>query len=153
MRQTLSSYLGHFKHANSFKLSRSLFEKYPYLKDIFSIDDEGSLLPLYEPSFEPENFSEQYKWVTDHYGIYCIFFQVGRYCEFYQRQAELYGRTFGLKLDKSKRMFGLQCGFPVRYLKDFKKRALLSGMPYIVVGERGYYPSGLKKRVVTEICK
>jgi hypothetical protein len=68
LRQTLASYLGHFKHANAFRLIRSLFEKY-------------------------------------------------------------------------------------RYLKGFKAKALNAGVPYVVVGERGYYHSGLKKRVVTEIFK
>jgi len=42
---------------------------------------------------------------------------------------------------------------PVRALKDFKENTLHAGMAYVVVGERGYYPSGLKKRVITEIFR
>jgi hypothetical protein len=48
---------------------------------------------------------------------------------------------------------GVQCGFPVRYLKEFKAKTLNAGVPYVVVGERGYYPSGLKKRIITEIYR
>ncbi|MBI4848583.1 MAG: hypothetical protein HY808_08440 [Nitrospirae bacterium] len=48
---------------------------------------------------------------------------------------------------------GMQCGFPIRRLKEFKGKALNAGVPYVVVGERGYYPSGLKKRMITEIYK
>lgn len=96
-------------------------------------------------SLQPCGANVQYKWVTGSYGDYCIFFQVGRFGEFYGPQAERYGKTFGLKLEEGKRMPGIQCGFPVRYLKVFKKRAFQAGMPYVVVGERGYYHSGLKK--------
>ena len=32
-----------------------------------------------------------------------------------------------------------------------ERKALFEGQPYIVVAERGYYPAGLKKRVVTGI--
>lgn len=153
LRQTLASYLGHFRHADAYRLTRSLFEKYAYLRDIFSIDDNGNLGPLYEPPFEPASLRGQYKWVTGRYGDYCIFFQVGRFCEFYGPQADRYGRPFGLKLEEGKRMPGIQCGFPVRYLTVFKKRLFQAGMPYVVVGERGYYPLGLKKRVITEIFR
>jgi len=50
-------------------------------------------------------------------------------------------------------MTGMHCGFPVRRLKEFKAKAFNAGVPYVVVGERGYYPSGLKKRVITEIYR
>jgi retron-type reverse transcriptase len=160
LRQTLASYLGHFKHADSYRLTQSLFEKYTYLKDIFAVDEEGHLRPLYEPLAEPASLRGQYRWVTDRYKGYCVFFQVGRFCEFYGLQAERYGKFFGLSpltpalSPKGRgRNVGTLCGFPVRYLKEFKTKALNLGAPYVVVGERGYYPSGLKKRVITEIFK
>lgn len=153
LRQTFASYLGHFRHANAHRLVSSLFEKYRYLKDIFVVDNKGCLRPLYEPPFEPANLRGQYRWAVERYGGHCIFFQVGSFCEFYGRQAERYGGFFGLKPQTGTRMNALQCGFPVRYLKEFKEKAFQSGMPYIVVGERGYYPSGLKKRIVTEIFR
>jgi len=151
LRQTLASYLGHFKHANSYRLIRGLFEKYRYLKYIFAVDDNGCLLPLYEPPFEPETLRGQYTWAAKQYCDHCIFFQVGSFCEFYGAQAERYGGFFGLKPQTGTRMNSTQCGFPVRYLRDFKKKALQAGLPYVVVAERGFYPAGLKKRVVTEI--
>ncbi len=167
LRQILASYLGHFKHANAYKLTRSLFEKYAYLKDIFTVNNEGRLIPLYEPPFEPANMWRQYRWAVEQYGGHCIFFQVGKFCEFYGEQAERYGRFFGLTpltptslraptvgSHKGRgRNTGMQCGFPVRYMKEFKAKALNAGVPYVVVGERGYYPSGLKKRIITEIYR
>ncbi len=160
LRQTLASYLGHFKHADSYRLIHSLFEKYTYLKDIFAVDEEGHLRPLYEPPFEPATLRGQYRWVTERYNGYCIFFQVGSFCEFYGEQAKRYGKFFGLSpltpplSHKGRgRNVGTLCGFPVRYLKEFKAKAHNAGLPYVVVGERGYYPAGLKKRVITEIVR
>jgi len=42
-------------------------------------------------------------------------------------------------------------GTPMRMLKEFKRRSLLACQPYILVAESGYYPSGVKRRVITEI--
>lgn len=53
----------------------------------------------------------------------------------------------------SKPMITVRPARPVRALKDFKENTLHAGMAYVVVGERGYYPSGLKKRVITEIFR
>jgi len=39
----------------------------------------------------------------------------------------------------------------MRMLKEFKRRSLLACQPYILVAESGYYPSGVKRRVITEI--
>jgi len=160
LRQTLASYLGHFNHADAYKLTRSLFERYRYLKDIFTVNNDNCLVPLYEPPFEPANLRGQYNWVMKQYHGSCIFFQVGKFCEFYGEQAESYGKFLGLSTADSPNttgqagragMTGMRCGFPVRYLKNFKPKALNAGLPYVVVGERGCYPSGLKKRIITEI--
>jgi hypothetical protein len=153
LRQMLASYWGHFRHANAHTLAYRLFDKYDYLKDIFVLDDEGRLCPFYEPPFEPATMQSQYGWASGQYGGYCIFFQVGRFCEFFGDQAERHGPFFGLRPQTGHRMAGIQCGFPVRNLKTFKTKAFQAGMPYVVVGERGYYPSGLKKRVITEIFR
>ena len=151
LRQTLASYLGHFKHANTHRLVGNLIEKYGYLKHIFSVGKGYRLIPLYEPTFRPYRLASQYRWFNETYNDYCLFFQVGRFCELYGIQAERYANLFGLKTGKDARGQGKQCGFPMRMLKRFKERALIACQPYIVVAESGYYPSGLKRRVITEI--
>ena len=268
LRQTLASYLGHFKHANAHRLTRCLFAKYPYLKELFTLaasdceppvypspdasrhplprrgegfplvdisanlhrnspvflpplqgegrvgdgvrhrnsasyrksphpppdlplegggtkspklavmpmvgmthpergprvdlrgrrrrDDERivpKIQPLYEPLSAPSCLKDQYEWAARCYAGYCVFFQVGRFCEFYGEQAERHGRFFGLEIRPTGRLKRVQCGFPLRCLKGFKKRAYRAGRSYVVIGERGYYASGLKKRVVTELCR
>jgi len=68
-------------------------------------------------------------------------------------RAERFAPLFRMKMMKEIRGMGRQCGFPVRMLKNFKRKALFEGQPYIVVAERGYYSAGLKRRVITEILK
>lgn len=166
LRQILASYIGHFKHANAHNLTKSLFEKYPYLKYIFTLDESDKLVPQYEPPLSPSNLRSQYRWFIERYRDYCLFFQIGRFCEFYGKEAEPYDNDyqslsraerfaplFRMKMMKEIRGMGRQCGFPVRMLKNFKRKALFEGQPYIVVAERGYYSAGLKRRVITEILK
>ncbi|MDK9719074.1 MAG: reverse transcriptase domain-containing protein [Trichlorobacter sp.] len=151
LRQTLASYLGHFRHANARQLIRGLFKKFVWLQELFSLDTDCRLHPCYEPTSIPANLKEQYCWVAEQYSGLCIFFQVGRFCEWYGEQAEHFSRFFGLALQKDRRGLGSTCGFPLRLLQSFKKRIRAACVPYVVIGERGYYPTGLKKRVVTEL--
>jgi len=152
LRQTIASYLGHFKHANAHRLITNLFQKYDYLKDIFSVGKGPRLIPLYEPLFEPHGLASQYRWFQETYKDFCIFFQMGRFCEFYGMQAKRFSSLFSLKKGEDSRGLGAQCGFPMRMLKEFKRQSLLACQPHVVVAESGYYPSGLKRRVITEMA-
>ncbi len=151
LRQTLASYLGHFKHADSHTLIQSIFEKYAFLKNIFSINNGYLLVPLYEPDFKPYHLRRQYRWFIGRYKDYCIFFQVGNYIEFYGLQAEKYASLFALKVRNGMRGMGKQSGFPIKMLKRFKRRALHAHWQYIVVAESGYYTTGLNRRIITKI--
>ena len=151
LRQTLASYLGHFSHANARQLIRGLFNTFVWLHELFALDAACRIYPCYEPTGLPASMKEQYFWAEQRYSGLCIFFQVGCFCEWYGEQAERFGRFFGLGLQQDKRGCGITCGFPLRLLKSFKKRVREACIPYVVIGERGYYPTGLKKRVVTEL--
>jgi len=150
LRQVLSSYLGHFLHANTYNLMRSVFEKNSWLKYIFSLHGYR-LVPLYEPAFTPRNLKEQYSWFVKKYGDYCILFQVGKFIELYGSQADKYAPVLNLVMSDGTRNIGKQAGFPIKMLKSVKRRLLRLRLPYIVAAEIGYYRSPLKQRVVTEM--
>lgn len=114
LRQTLASYLGHFRHANAYTLTNSLFDVCNFPGDIFALNDAGHLTPLYEPAVEPATLRWQYEWATERYGGGCVFFQVGKFCEFHGEQAERYGACFGLTPRPEGRLGLPQCGFPLR---------------------------------------
>jgi len=151
LRQMLASYLGHFKHANAHRLIEQVVQNYGYLNNIFSLGEGYRLIPLYEPPVKPHRLANQYRWFQKTYNDYRLFFQVGKFCEFFGTQAERCSSLFGLRLREDSRGLGTQCGFLLRMLETFKNRALRAGQPYAVVAESGYYPSGLKRRVITEI--
>jgi len=151
LRQTLASYQGHFRHANAYNLAHAIFTKTGFLKQVFSLEEGFRLLPANLPPFEPTGLKEQYRWFTVKFKGLCLFFQVGRFCEFHGVLAHRYAGLFGLKPGPGRRGMGLRAGFHVRSLKAFKRKAMLAGISYAVVAETGFYPSGLKKRAVTEV--
>lgn len=154
LRQTLASYLGHFKHANTHRLVRGLFEKHSYLNDLFRLkrqDNEYGLEPVIEPPTAPESLKGQYRWFENRYGGSCIFFQVGCYYEFYGGQALRYGGLLGLSSGPDKLGLGRQCGFPARFLSRYKSLCMRQGLSYVIIAEQGYYSAGLRRRMVTEI--
>jgi len=108
---------------------------------------------LIEPTVPPKRFRTQYSWFLRRYRDYCIFFQKGRFCEFYGRQAGKYSVILGLKRRWDIWGMGIKCGFPVRSLEKYKGKARAAGIPYVVVAESGYYKSGIKRRVITEIVQ
>ena len=80
----------------------------------------------------------------------CIFFQVGRFTEFFGRQARMACRLFGCAVRQGRWPGVPQCGFPVRMLKRYKDKARRLGLSYVVIAEHGYTAAGLKRRLVTE---
>lgn len=153
LRSTLSSYLGHLKHANTRNLVEALWKRYGYLQYLFTLFGKYRLNSLIEPAAPPKKFRTQYSWFIRRYRDYCIFFQKGRFCEFYGRQAEKYSAIMGLKRRWDIGGMGFKAGFPVLSLDKYKGKAVVAGIPYVVVLENGYYKSGIKRRVVTEIVQ
>ncbi len=93
---------------------------------------------------------EQYRWFEKKFSEACIFFQAGKYFELHGTQATRFAGVLGLKTVNAQRGLGAQGGFPVGLLARYKSICLRQGVDYVVVAEHGWYPSGLKKRVVVE---
>ncbi|MFZ5766253.1 MAG: reverse transcriptase domain-containing protein [Thermodesulfobacteriota bacterium] len=150
LRQVLASYLGHFRHADSFRLVRSLWERHPWLAELFTVDNQGRLHPCYEPT-APKSLAEQYGWALRRFPGHCLFFQVGRFVEFFGEQTERAAALFGLKARPQGRPgLGPCCGFPLARLRACKKEALRRRLSYAVIAEHGRATKRLKRRVLTE---
>jgi len=151
LRQVLSSYLGHFNHADSYRLTRKLFTTFPFLGDIFKLVRGNTLLlPRYESGEPSPNLAGQYNWFCQTHPLAVVMIQVGRFCEIYEPSAQKAAAILKLRISKSCRGLGLQAGLPMGGLCTAKKRLKAARCGYIVVAENGWLPSGLKKRVVTE---
>jgi len=147
LRAATASYLGHFAWADSYRLTRALFRRYPVLRAAFILKDR-TLVPRYLPSGKARNIRAAYReWVPDAGpGPVCrtgllhplwtskgpnsdvlVFFPVGRFYEFYGPQSDLARRVLGLRPVLGLRGFREGCGFHRRRLARFLNKALYAG--------------------------
>ena len=151
LRQTLSSYLGHFKHANTFNLVKSLFEKNSWLKEIF-VFHNGILTEKYKTRKMFRSLRAQVNFFRIALHNHILFFQVGKYIELYDDDALLMKNLFGLELKENFRGIKYVSGFPIHLTQKFIRLILLSGhtAAFIAEGEAGKY---VCQRYVKEIYR
>lgn len=149
LRATWSSYMAHFKMANAYRLKKSLAERFSWTGDLFYQDKDRLRIVNSAPP-RLHTLKGQYRFFLGKYPKSILFFQVGRFFEFYDKQAEIVQEVLELKRTGSARGFRAWCGFPVsskeRYLGWFIKQ----GFTVCVIREGGVWLSGVKKRSITE---
>jgi retron-type reverse transcriptase len=147
LRAVTASYLGHFAWADSHRLRRALFRRYPVLRAAFILKN-STLVPRYLPSGKARNIRAAYReWVPDSgpgpvrgTGLLhplwtdkgsdsdvLVFFPVGRFYEFYGPQSAVARRVLGLRPVIGLRGFREGCGFHRRRLARFLNMALDAG--------------------------
>jgi hypothetical protein len=134
---SLNSYLGHFKHANSFTLKQHLFETYGWLKHYFN-DKDGKLKRLYVTPRGFWNLRAQYTYFANRFYQFLMFFQVGCFYEFYKKHAQRAMKSLLLQKIPGKYGFRDRCGIGVKGLDRYVERALQQGISVVVIGQTGY---------------
>jgi hypothetical protein len=144
---TFTSYLGHFKHADSFKLIKAVWQRHSFLSRYFKLDFDN--IKIQRKYVVPGNFRtvrQQYGYFQKMFAGDIVFFQVGRFFEFYYGASKQVAGLLNLSpLKKNRR--DARCGFPVRYLIRYLRRALDNGKSVVVVLE-GKYLTKIKKREI-----
>lgn len=152
---TLSSYLGHFKMANTYNLCKSLWERYPFLSQYFELDIKSRKLKRkYKYPKGLKRVFRQYLYFRWRFKGDVILFQVGSFFEFYSRHDKKVGRLLGLseiideknrkKIKKSKR--GVRYGFPVKRLHTYIQCLFRHKLSVSIILEKERYLSGIKER-------
>ena len=144
---TLSSYLGHFKMADTYSLSLSLWKRHAFLSQYFDFDPEKQkLLRKYEV---PRGFTKvrlQYLYYKRVFPEDIILFQVGSFFEFYhahdRRPAQLLGLS---EMGKNRR--GAQYGFPLRFVNQHLGQLLRDKKSVLLVLENANYWTRIKERL------
>ncbi|MBF0227465.1 MAG: hypothetical protein HQK76_18625 [Desulfobacterales bacterium] len=149
LRSSLASYLGHFKHASTWKLKTAIFKRYDFLNQYFKLDKmKNRLIPIYPVPPRFRNLCRQYNWFLRNYKRHFIFFQVGCFYEFYGPNAKKAKFLFQLKMGASRKRLGRRIGFPLESLKKYLEHSLPVFDKIIVVGETLQYKGIVKMREV-----
>ena len=144
---TLSSYLGHFKMADTYSLSLSLWKRHAFLSQYFDFDAEKrELLQKYKFPRGFKKIRQQYLYYNRVFPEDIILFQVGDFFEFYHAHDRRPTQLLGLsKMGKNRR--GAQYGFPLRFANQHLRQLLRDKKSVLLVLENANYWTRIKERL------
>jgi len=146
LRATLSSYLGHFRRANAYRLWQSFWQGHTWLAVYFDWDVERQkLVPRYAMPKGLTNVRQQYAWVRWRFPSDVALFQVGAYYEFYDRRDAAVAKLLGLKPLKGNRRRALY-GLPERLFGRYLARLLGQRRSVVVVPQGEQQWTGIRER-------
>ena len=151
LHATLSSYLGHFKLANSWKLWQSIWQCYSFLAVYFEWDESsGKLVRKYKVPKGFVRVRQQYGYFRWRFPDAVLFFQVGRFYEFYSSQDVVIADLLQLTpMSRNKR--GVRFGFPITLFNYYLRMLLQRQVPVLVIQQHGRYLAGIWERV--PVCR
>ena len=146
LRAVLASYLGHFRHARTFRLIAALWRRYPWLDSLFEAKG-GMLLPTSEPP-AVTSLRSQWRFFRRRYPDAVVLMQVGNRVEAFGEDAPRVARLAGISADARPRA-GLECGVgvPLAGLAALRRRLRRHGIAHLFVAEEGWLRGGMKRRV------
>jgi hypothetical protein len=150
LRQMLSSYMGHFKHAQSYRLVSALFKKHTWLSVVFRYANDGIHL-RYVPKNEFRSLRAQIRFFRSLLEGKMIFCTMGKFIEIYDDDAEIMHKVLGCELKRGFRGMKLAMGFPVSMKSAYIHKALANGYPVAVL-EEGLAGRWIKRRYVGMVC-
>ncbi|KAF0154403.1 MAG: RNA-directed DNA polymerase [Syntrophaceae bacterium] len=149
LHSMLASYLGQFRHASTHRLVWSLFQRYWALNRFFTIN--SLTLRRADEPLRFHSLSSQYRWFCHKYEKAMIFFQVGRYFEFYRQQGKAAEMCFHLRQGSVRPRLGNRSGFPVDQLDRYLTAALTVFPQIIVIRQTGKFRGYVMERRVQAI--
>ena|SRR2546427_4682474 len=136
LHSMLASYAGHLKHGAAITAWKGMWAERPWLEALF--DRRGWTFTRRlsgRAMIGKANFHRQYWALARDAGEHSlVFFQVGRFIEFYGPQRLLASRLLGLRpvpLHRAK--FAFTAGFPIRLVDNYFRRALRQGLSVVAV--------------------
>ncbi|MCX5820885.1 MAG: reverse transcriptase domain-containing protein [Deltaproteobacteria bacterium] len=146
LHSVLASYLGQFNHAATHRLICFLFQRYWVLSRYFAIN--GKVLRRLDQPPRFHNLAGQYRWFCRRYFQSIIFFQVGRYFEFYGRLGKFARNVFHLRPGTPRPRLGIRVGFPVARLSVYLRMALAISPQVLLIKQTGRYSGNVMERRV-----
>ena len=149
LRDTWASYMAHFKMANTYRLNKALAERFSWIGHLF-YHDKGKLKIVDRAPARLRTLKGQYRFFIGKFPGAMLFFQVGRFFEFYDEQAENVMEVLGLSRMKITRRFRIRCGFPVSLKERYLGKFMNMGFSVYHIKEEDGWLSAVKKRRVAK---
>jgi hypothetical protein len=151
LRQTIASYLGHFKHAQTGGLVRSLFKKNDWIESIF-IHADGTIQEKLAPKNEFRTLRSQIRFFRSQLDGFLLFVHMGKYIELYDKDAEIMRKIAWVKLKEGFRGMKTAFGFPMSLKSTYLRKALEKGYSVAIL-EEGKPGKWIRHRYVVTIFK
>ncbi|MCD4720895.1 MAG: hypothetical protein K8S13_13700 [Desulfobacula sp.] len=133
--QTIASYMGHFKHASSFRLVTELMKKNDWLNEYFYFS-KGRIHKKYNIKKVFLSVRAQHAYFRSLFKDSIIFFKVGKFYEFYGNDALSAGSLLKLRvMENHRRKIKYMSGFPVAMVNQYCKKMLSQGKDVVVINE------------------
>jgi hypothetical protein len=145
MYATMQSYFGLFRHAASMRLRDSLFVRFFWLGLIFE-RWRKKIRKRWVFSGKPVHLKNQYGFFRRRF-CGTILFQVGRYCELFDRDAIHAAADLGLKRISARPRFYARCGTHRARCRAMVERLAKTQRNVLVVAQSGRNHGILKERV------
>lgn len=148
MQAVLASYLGHFKLAASYRLRQRMWRRFSFLGEFMDMAaGSGKLTRKDVCPAGVRGVVRQYQHFRRRFPGDVLFFQVGRFMEFYQPGDALIARELGLAGMAANRR-GARYGFPVVQAGRHLLALLCLGYVVTLISEPGRLLNGVKERRV-----
>jgi RNA-directed DNA polymerase len=149
LRQIIASYLGHFRHADAYTLTKAVFEKHDWLNMIFALHN-GTIFERLKYKGCVRSLKVQLFFYRDRLRACILLFQVGGFVELYGRDALFAGQYLSCRVRRGFRNMEYAAGFPMRLIEKVMQKIVSLGRScaFIAQGGDGRY---VKNRYVREV--
>ncbi|CAK0750009.1 RNA-directed DNA polymerase [Gammaproteobacteria bacterium] len=149
LRATLASYLGHFRHANSYRLVAALRKRHAWLDPWLDITPDGQMIPRWEPP-SVSSLRGQWRWFKHRFPNALIFIQVGNCLEVHGQDAKRIATLENHGGKPVQRPFFTESGWswPLARAANLTRRLNRLGWSRVDVSEEGWLKGGMKRRVL-----
>jgi len=152
LKQVISSYLGHFKHANTWNLVHHIFKRHAWLAEYFFFVN-GRLLNRFKHKGAFKTLRSQVIFFRYRLPFTVLFFQVGKYYEIYGDDVIELSTPFHLKINHPCRGMEYGAGFPRRRLSSFVEKTLGLGRNVARIDQDEIPGAHVRERYVCELYK
>ena len=132
----VNSYLGHFRHARTRKITQKFWQLFPFLRYYFHMAS-GKVVRHDRPLYKIDSMRQQIRWLMRKYRNFVCIIQIGCYFECFERDAVILSKISGYRLRTNWRGFRYGCGFPNGLLEGLRKELEVRRVPYIIVRQTG----------------